>query len=234
MPVMLNVSDVLGLDAGDVVPGVKGTVKIVFDRKNGTKGDREWSVQTGFLKEVDGTEEIKFKAWDKDDLKGLTGKTVWLVSKQGKTGLTGLKVEDDEYQGKTERVLVIKGGAEIAKHDGTAVPDKRVPREAVPANDDDVPMEWPEEKAKAPEPAPKAEGSTWKEIGERIRRIGAFQAAAMVEVLTHVIPAVERKTGIRIEDYQAVQAMTATLMIEYGKVHGTTAKPEAWKGYIEE
>lgn len=233
---MLNVSDVLGLDAGDVVPGVKGTVKVVFDRKTGTKGDREWSVQTGFLKEIDGTEEIKFKAWDKDDLKSLTGKTVWLVSKQAKTGLTGLKVEDDEYNGKTERVLVIKGGAEIAKHDGTTgVPDKRVPREAVPASDDDVPMEWPEEKAKAPAPAPKAEGSTWKEIGERIRRIGAFQAAAMVEVLTHVIPAVERKTGIRIEDYQAVQAMTATIMVRYEKMYGATSNiPEVWKGYIEE
>ena len=56
----------------------------------------------------------------------------------------------------------------------------------------------------------------------------------MIEVMNHVIPAVGRKTSIQIEDFQAIQAMTATVMIRYDKMFGATNLPEPWAGYIEE
>lgn len=234
MPVMLSVSDVINLDVGEIVPGVKCILKTAFAWKGNIGRDQKGSVQTAFIKEIDGDAEIKVKLWDRDDVSPLKGKVLWFVSHQGKTGLTGLKVEEDTYENKTEKVLVVKGSAEIARHDGAAqaaVPDKRVPREAVPASEDDIPMEWPAEKAQEPQQKNPTPGS-WKEIGDRIHRIGAFQAACMIEVLTRVIPTVEQKTSIRIEDYQAITAMTATIMIEYGKIHGQGMKPEPWKGYL--
>ena len=120
---MLNVTDVLALDVGDMVPGVKGILKIAFKRSEGIGRDKTGSVQTAFLKQVDGEQEIKLKLWDREDISNLTGKQVWLVAKQGTTGLTGLKVELDAYTNAkgediSEKVLVVKKQTEIARHDG--------------------------------------------------------------------------------------------------------------------
>jgi hypothetical protein len=240
MPVIVNVRDLGTLAVGDVVPGVKGVLKAVFKRTDGIGREKTGSVQTAFLKDCETEDEIKLKVWDREDVSNLKGSVVWLVSKQGKSGLTGLKIEEDTYNGKTDRVLTIKGSAEIAQHDGTAVPDKRVPREAVPT-DDDVPFDFPAKPTPPPPPAPAPKAAPmaptsapWKEIGPRIRSIGAFQAAAMIEVMNHVIPAVAKKTGLTIEDFQAIQAMTATIMVRYEKMYGATMLPEPWAGYIEE
>ena len=99
----LTIEDVNGLDAGEVVPSIKGTITRVFQRREGTNQNGEWSVQDALLA-ADGS-EIKVKFWNHADLSDVAGKEVTLQAHQGKTGLTSLFAEDDDYKGKITRYI---------------------------------------------------------------------------------------------------------------------------------
>lgn len=121
-----TVSQINDLEDDIAVPAFKGKVKQIFKRHTGNNARGDYSFQGIILVDADG-DEIEAKLKDRDELPAkLKGKHVCIVSHKGDRGWTGVKTKDDEYQGKTKRILWITGSAEI------------VPGENMPAEGDDV------------------------------------------------------------------------------------------------
>lgn len=114
---LVPLSEVINLDIGEKVPSTKGKLKSVFDIKTGENDNGTWSLQSIVL--TDGPVEMRVKIWGHDVIpKSWRGKTVYISSKQGEKGLTGVSVIQDTYkwtQGQPiKKNLEVKEGAEVS------------------------------------------------------------------------------------------------------------------------
>ena len=126
----LSIADVLQLEDKELIPSIKGTVKVVFDRKSGTSAKGPWSVQGFVLSQ--GDEEITCGAWNMDDdLKALKGSEVTLSCWKGDKGLSGVYAQDDEYNGNITRKIRLTKTAQIAVN-GSVSPQESPKASAAP------------------------------------------------------------------------------------------------------
>lgn len=95
---------------------VEGEITRVFDRKFGTKNDKEWSIQNLMLKDDSG--EIRVGAWNHDDLSSLSGKKVSITAHKSEKGFSGVYCELNDYKGKQTKQLRLTYTAKIERLDG--------------------------------------------------------------------------------------------------------------------
>lgn len=104
------------LQDGEVVPSVRGLITEVYDPNSGQNDNGPWSFQNLKLKDQSG--EIKVKLKDCEPVpKNMKGRTVVIACNDGPHGLTGVKASDDEYRGKTSRILWVTKSAHITLAD---------------------------------------------------------------------------------------------------------------------
>lgn len=110
---VLSVKDVLGMSDGEIIPALKCRVKSVFDHKTGTNSNGAWAIQNIIVEDASGA-EIKVKVCDKDELpKAMKGKWVHFLCYKGDKGLSGVKVAEDTYKGKTALIVKVTKSADI-------------------------------------------------------------------------------------------------------------------------
>lgn len=136
------------LQAGEIVPSVRGVLKEVWDRNSGQNAKGDWALQNLLLVDESG-KDIKVKLQDRDAVpKTWKGREVYIYCNDGGKGLTGIKAKDDEYRGKVSRILSVTPSAhvELAVPASTPVPTSE-------------PTQNPEP-ARRPDPEPKQETKT--------------------------------------------------------------------------
>lgn len=138
------------MSAGEPVPSLRGKVTNVFKRFTGTNDHGDWSIQTIVVR--DETGEAKLKIVDRDEIpKTWQGHEVHAFCKAGDKGLTGLKIEDDEYRNKVTKIVKVTPSATLDLAEVTAQPTP-----TADLNDDQIPgAEVPPQPA-APPAAPAA------------------------------------------------------------------------------
>lgn len=104
------------LEDGELVMRVEGEITRVFDRKSGTKGDKDWAIQNFILKDDSG--EIRVGAWNHDDLSSLSGKKVSITAHKSDKGFSGVYCELNDYKGKQSKQLRLTYTAKIERLDG--------------------------------------------------------------------------------------------------------------------
>jgi hypothetical protein len=187
---VIHLSEVLQMEPGETVTATKGKLKSVFERNTGTNEHGDWSIQNVIL--ADGELEIKVKVCDRETAipSAWKGKLIYLTSVNGDKGITGLKVKEDTYKGKTSKILSATKTAEIGLQDGSEAPapapaparqpdPEPEPRASTPA-----PAQPP---ARPAAPAPGSEAAIRAEIlktraflGQAINRFGFCVDAAFV------------------------------------------------------
>ncbi len=231
MPRTIPLSEVLKMDAGESVVQTKGLLEKVFERKTGTNKNGEWSLQNAVLK--DGGSEIKICLSGRaaGELEPLKGREIWLISnKSEKHGLTGLKVEDNNWTDKSgnahsDKIIKVTASAVIARSDTAQAAANT---ESSPDDDDQVPgaeVKAPPATRPAARQTPAAVGS-WKDTGSKILRLGELYAACTSAVVTHVAPKVLAKSGYAMGP-DHLQAAAASLFIEFNRKFGLDMIPES-------
>lgn len=144
---LVSVKEALGYGSGEVIPSIKGRLSEVWPRKSGTNANGEWSIQNLTIKDDGG--ELKLMVTGRDEIpKTHKGRLVYLSCKEGDKGMTGLKVEDEEYRGKTTRKLKVTPSASVDFLDGNGTQPQ--------TSDNDVGnVEPPQQPPPAPQPQAK-------------------------------------------------------------------------------
>ena len=118
---IVPIKEIFGLESGETVPAVKGTIKNVYDQSKGTNAHGDWKLQNIVV--ADGTGEIKVKLADRDPIPlAWKGKQALIECNDGGKGLTGIKAKDDDYRGKVSRILSVTASAHVNLVDGQAGP----------------------------------------------------------------------------------------------------------------
>lgn len=104
------------MEPGELVPSVKGVIKVIFDAKTGKNERGDYRIESFVLK--DGSDEIVVDLKNREPLdKALKGKQVTLISHvRANGGLSGIK--RDEYNGKAK--LSVTESAEMVRSDSVA------------------------------------------------------------------------------------------------------------------
>ena len=244
MPIIIGVKQLLGLEYGEPVTGVRGVLKVVFKPSSFTGRDgNPGTVQSGYLKDLDGDEEVRLKVWNRDDLSDLKGEVVEFLAVSGKGGAKGLKYVESEYQGKKEPCLEVSERADMSINDGGAA--GAVEPEGEQAEEAPKPRAKAAapKRASAPAPAPKAPvprraqpeagKPSWSGVGAQMRRVGAAYASALIEVVTRVAPAVQAKSGLTLDPatmHAAATTMLLSVLRDRDKLGFLPDLP--WKGYL--
>lgn len=236
MPRIVSLSDALKSDPGEQLPAVRGKVNKVGKYFSGESAKGPWSFQTVTLDDSTAKAEVKFKGREAFG-PSVVGKVMFIVANNGERGLTGVRVEDDEYQGKVTRIVLVtpsaevtfgKGDwAEVAKAEPAATVAKAAAKSARPANSDDYPggdeppADTGSQVGDTAAASEKPDG--WDGIKadvNRIRKLHLICCAAAA----HNVHALH-KAGISVGD-EFLQASVATLFIESCKRGGVTSVPE--------
>ncbi len=116
---LVPLKDIPTLGKDEAVPSIRGRVVNIYARNAGTNVHGEYSLQNLTIRDETGEATIKLK--DRPELPLTTkGKVIFIFSKQGDKGLTGLKVKDDEYpkgSGKVTRIVSVTPTATIQESD---------------------------------------------------------------------------------------------------------------------
>lgn len=121
------------MEQGETVTATKGKLKAVFERNTGTNEHGNWSIQNVIIS--DGDVEMKVKVCDRESAipSAWKGKLIYLTSLNGDKGITGLKVKEDTYKGKTSKILSATKTAEIGLQDAEADAAAPHPEPVTPA-----------------------------------------------------------------------------------------------------
>ncbi len=120
MPTVKSIAQVAALDPGELVSACKGKVKGVFTChtgkiKQGARTGEDFSIQNIILQDLtDPAVEITCKFDGREAVPATwRGKVLNLVAHAGTKGLSGLKIAEDTYKGKTTKVLKVTASAEV-------------------------------------------------------------------------------------------------------------------------
>ena len=114
MPKIMSVSEVLDMDIGQPIPLLKGYIKQHWGRKKGRSKYGEWSFENFLLQDVkddDSTIKVKLdglpaSGFDEGDL-------IIIAAYEGGKGWSGVELDEEEYNGKTDLLVKVKGKAEV-------------------------------------------------------------------------------------------------------------------------
>jgi len=231
MPRIVALAEALKMDPGEQLPAIRGKVIKVGKYFSDESAKRPWSFQTLVIEDGGTKADVKFKGRDQIALDAV-GKVAFIVANNGERGLTGVRVEDDEYNGKVTRIVLVTPSAELTFGKGdwntetTANPTAaRQTRESEPAADDypggDEP---PAREVEKPTEANKGGTAGWdglKQDVNKIRKLHLLCCAAAA----HNVAAMHR-AGINVGD-EFLQSAAATIFIEECKRGGMAAMPDA-------
>lgn len=115
---MTPIAKIASLQNGTPVDSISGVLENVYERRAGTteKG-RPWSFQDLILKDKTGTIKVKLNG-RKECPKNMEGRVVTISSVRGSKGLEGVIAEDNEYKGKTTRLVRVTEVASVTAADG--------------------------------------------------------------------------------------------------------------------
>jgi|ERR1043166_783677 hypothetical protein len=109
---LVALSEIEGLEDGEVIPSLTGHIKSVFDYKTGENENGAWSFQDLVI--TDGKTDVRVKAVNVHNLDDLKGKDVTLTAHSSpKHGLTGIKKLVEEWKGKTYHKVKLTGTCQI-------------------------------------------------------------------------------------------------------------------------
>jgi len=130
----LTVADVVKMSAGEIVPALKCRLKAAYPRESGTSANGDWTRQNITVDDGHG-HEIKAQVWNKEAIhKDYGGSWMTLLCSQSeKHGLTGLKLAENNYQGKTSIILKVTASALIEFGDEHAPEKELAPPTQQPA-----------------------------------------------------------------------------------------------------
>lgn len=128
-----KISELLVMQHDMPVMAVSGVVDSVFERNTGTNAHGDWAIQNIVIK--DGKDKIKVKVTDREALPmTIRGLKIYLCCTNTNSGWQGLKVKEDTYKGKTNKILSCTSAAEISYPDGVvSSPAQQQPAQTQPA-----------------------------------------------------------------------------------------------------
>lgn len=112
MSKVYSTNEVINLPPDSPVPCFKGKLVSLWPAKSGQNERGDWSFQNGEVKDGLG-KTIRFTLKDRAALKAPNGAEIVFICHSGNRGLTGVKAKDDEYKGKSQRVLWVTSTAEV-------------------------------------------------------------------------------------------------------------------------
>jgi len=206
----IPLSEVVTMSPGSIIEQTSGVLKRVFKytTRDGQYGPS--SFQGAVL--ADGNVEVKLKLKNHPDQAGCLGKRIWLMAKEGKKGWTGVKVEEDEYEGKKELVLAVTATAIIGLADA---PAKTQPTTTT-AQPAPAPVAAPAQ-AKTQPVASATSDDPWHDVKVRVGQLGNLYALIMRKLSLDVAPSL-LQLGIELTSDQ-IQSGAATIYIQYCKAY---------------
>jgi hypothetical protein len=164
-----KLSEVPSLNVGDQLEFVRGTVHKIFKRTENEYKGQPRSFQTFLIK--DGKHTVKVMLRNREALKNCIGRVIEFTALNSDRGLSGIKIEEDEYKGETENAIVITPSAEMAFADDDDPPEERRGNGTRRAPDEDP----AQGKAK-----PAAKQETQEELLLRLKRSAMRMANGML------------------------------------------------------
>ena len=232
MPRIVPLSEALTLDAGEQLPAIRGKVVKVGKYFQGESAKGPWSFQTITLE--DGAVKADVKMKGRDQIPGtVVGKVMFAVANNGERGLTGVRAEEDEYQGKKSRLVLVTPSAEVTFGKGdwpvgetpATEPDRR---EEPPAESNRETEAASRETEAAPaetsHPVVPSAAKGWEAVKQDLNRIRKLHLLCCAAASNNV--AALHKAGIPVGD-EFLQSASATLFIEACKRGGVAAIPDA-------
>jgi hypothetical protein len=231
MPRIVPLAEALKMDPGEQLPAIRGKVVKVGKYFSGESAKGPWSFQTLVIDEGGTKADVKFKGRDQI-APDAVGKVAFVVANNGERGLTGLRVEDDEYNGKTTRIVLVTPSAELTFGKGDwgtgpkekASADSEPPKERARTEDagDDYPSGDQPPRDESKKPAAAAGG--WEAVKVDLNRIRKLHLLCCAAAAHNV--AAMHKAGINVGD-EFLQSAAATIFIEACKRGGMSAMPHA-------
>lgn len=168
----ITIAQAKGMVANMPIPRITGKIKVLWDVKSGQDYAGElWSLQSGILK--DENDEIKFTLSGCPSLPYSQGTNLIFRCKEGKKGLTGVKIKIYDYKGQKEPVLWITPTA-IVLSDTEA--------------SDEIPMEFNAKTQETKQNAPQvnvARKNAIPEDGVQLVKKSVMQYANLREICDH-------------------------------------------------
>lgn len=238
MPRIVSLADALKCDPKEQLPAVRGKVLKVGKYFSGQSAKGPWSFQTVTLEDGGTKADVKFKGRDQFDGSAV-GKVMFVVAHNGERGLTGVRAEEDEYNGKISRIVLVTPSAEVTFGQGNwgASNDKPAAAAAAAASapagdpeppggedypgDDEPPAKQATPNRTETQPGKDGEWDGLKHEVNRIRKLHLLCCAAAA-YNAHAL----HKAGISVGD-EFLQATVATIFIEACKRGGVTSVPES-------
>lgn len=123
---LVPIAEALKLDVGEKIPSTKGKIKSVFDQNSGENDYGQWTIQNVTLIDPnDAKAEIKVKLFNQTEIpKNWKGKILYIESGQGQKGISGVEVVNNEYKGKTSKIIEVREGAVVGLDDGAKRQDE--------------------------------------------------------------------------------------------------------------
>lgn len=223
---ILTIKEVLLMGPGELVPGISAVLKAVLGRRAGGDGDKAWTLETIMLQ--DGKDELKCCIWNHEKLSAsMKGKKIWIMSRESEKGLSGIKMEDNEWENdkglmvKTKQ-LSVSARAKILDRAPTEQPQFPVEEGAEefgPQPPDDVlpPPELDEPTAPIQSPTPeptlvpaRAPKISWKEADTELMKLRTLRLRT-IDVTMSINAEVQKRHGevLPLEWLQAIDSWLA-------------------------
>ena len=230
MPRIVPLSEALRMDPGEQLPAIRGKVIKVGKYFSGESAKGPWSFQTIVIEDGGTKADVKFKGRDQI-APDAVGKVAFVVANNGERGLTGVRVEDDEYNGKTTRIVLVTPSAELTFGKGDwntetqpAKTDATKPARDPEPSADDYPGGDEPPAREVEKPAEGKSVSGWDGLKQDVNKIRKLHLLCCAAAAHNV--AVLHKAGINVGD-EFLQSAAATIFIEACKRGGMAAIPDA-------
>ncbi len=148
---LIPIKDLLAMEEEEAVPAMRGTIKRVFGRSEGSNEHGPWSLQNVIVTEPGNDKiEIKVKLKDQEEVPEKSkGRSLYVESHRGDRGMTGIKIKEETYQGKPRKYLHVTKTATVTLLDRNAPNPSSTPAPETGAR---PPVGSPEEQGEAPTP----------------------------------------------------------------------------------
>ena len=210
---------------GQVLPLVRGTLATLYESKAGTSEHGDWSFQNGAITDGNVTIPVQFK--DRDAIpQSLRGKVIEIQAKStDKHGLTGLKIFDDTYKGKTTRKLRVTQTADVRVVDAFDDPEERVDHQQQAVAQESQQPTTTHQLADQQQPADKPKKETPEETQAKelnqakftLVQVANLHVLCRMAVIKQEVPIIKSLTGTDMSEGE-IQSATSSLFIKMDKL----------------
>lgn len=253
---VLTLAEVQQMEPGETIPAFRAQIKEVKDFYRGTQKQSGDPFTTQKLLVMDGTALMTVKIWDHSEFTK-QWQQVWVVFESGQSkkdgSLIGMRIKDDEYRGRTTRLVEVKESATITQAQPGATqtaPQQMPPPTQAPAQmpppTQTAPQTMPPpvqqqptgtpESDYEPRPAPKTNGQTPQETRQAIQdareRLGKAANGLILcyDAAFYVALEVMKKhpdAVFKPEELEKIAVHLSIALERSGVVHGLPAGPLA-------